>query len=231
MKSGVYKITNIKNGKFYIGSTKDFETRWKDHTSSLNKNRRKPNIRFQNAWNKHKEESFIFEIVEFVEIERLIEREQYYLDTLTPWKVDIGYNTRKIADRNTGMEVTRETRELMSRIRKGKKFSEQHKKNLSESLKGRMFSEETIKKMSKNHADISGKNNPMYGIRLTGTSNGNSKKVTCITTGETFETMKEAGEAYGIKCYVSIGQACRGKFKTSGIHPKTGEKLKWKFAD
>jgi len=27
MKSGVYKITNIKNGKFYIGSAKDIDRR------------------------------------------------------------------------------------------------------------------------------------------------------------------------------------------------------------
>jgi len=31
MKSGIYKIINTVNGKFYIGSTKDADKRWYDH--------------------------------------------------------------------------------------------------------------------------------------------------------------------------------------------------------
>ena len=38
MKSGVYKITNVKNGKFYIGSSKDIEFRWSEHKKHLNGN-------------------------------------------------------------------------------------------------------------------------------------------------------------------------------------------------
>ena len=34
---------------------------------------------------------------------------------------------------------------------------------LSQTMKGRVFSDETRKKMSDNHTDVSGKNNPMYG--------------------------------------------------------------------
>ena len=31
MKTGVYKITNLVNGKVYIGASKDIERRWRDH--------------------------------------------------------------------------------------------------------------------------------------------------------------------------------------------------------
>ena len=32
---GIYKITNIKNGKIYVGSSKDIEKRWKEHLYKL----------------------------------------------------------------------------------------------------------------------------------------------------------------------------------------------------
>ena len=38
MKIGIYKITNLKNGKFYIGSSKDMDRRWYEHINELNKN-------------------------------------------------------------------------------------------------------------------------------------------------------------------------------------------------
>lgn len=31
MKSGIYQIKNTLNSKVYVGSTKDFEKRWKRH--------------------------------------------------------------------------------------------------------------------------------------------------------------------------------------------------------
>ncbi len=52
-----YKATNTLNGKFYIGSTKDFEKRKKDHLTS------RLNYPFQNALRKNPE-SFIWEVVE-----------------------------------------------------------------------------------------------------------------------------------------------------------------------
>lgn len=60
-KSGVYKITNIKNGKFYIGSSIDINTRWRRHKSDL-RNENHPNLYLQRAWNKYGERYFIFEL-------------------------------------------------------------------------------------------------------------------------------------------------------------------------
>jgi len=45
-------------------------------------------------------------------------------------------------------------------LRKGKRNSQEHKDKCSQVLKGRTFTQESKQKMSKNHADVSGKNNP-----------------------------------------------------------------------
>ena len=62
-KSGIYKIINKVNGKYYVGSTKDFNKRWLDHKSALIGNRH-PNDKLQRAWNKYGQDKFEFVITE-----------------------------------------------------------------------------------------------------------------------------------------------------------------------
>jgi group I intron endonuclease len=91
MKSGIYKITNLKNGKFYIGSTKDIERRWWEHKNDLVKNKHK-NSKLQHAWDFYGKNNFEFVILENVIESELFQREQFYLDTFKPYMRDIGYN-------------------------------------------------------------------------------------------------------------------------------------------
>lgn len=81
-KSGIYKIINKVNGKYYVGSTKDFNKRWKKHINKLIK-KQHHNDYLQRAWDKYGKQSFIFIIVETTESLRttLREVEQKYLDT------------------------------------------------------------------------------------------------------------------------------------------------------
>lgn len=94
MRSGIYKITNTVNGKFYIGSSEDVDNRWNvEHCGNLRRNEH-CNPKLQHSWNFHGGDKFIMELLEEVEPkkEMLLNREQYYLDTLKPYDRKIGYN-------------------------------------------------------------------------------------------------------------------------------------------
>lgn len=87
---GVYKITNLVNGKIYVGSSKDIESRWKQHRDKLNKGTH-DNPHLQRAWGKYGEDNFKFEVIEECERTIQFEREQFYLNMLNPFD-DNGYN-------------------------------------------------------------------------------------------------------------------------------------------
>ena len=96
--TGIYKIFNKVNGKFYIGSSKDIFGRWKEHLSEL-RNNKHFNSHLQSSWNKYSEESFIFQILEECENNEKIleETEQKWLDETKCFQKEIGYNICEIA--------------------------------------------------------------------------------------------------------------------------------------
>ena len=52
MISGIYKISNIINDKFYIGSATDISGRWRAHTNTL-KTKKHHNILLQRTYDKY----------------------------------------------------------------------------------------------------------------------------------------------------------------------------------
>ena len=78
MKTGIYKIENKVNGKFYIGSAVHFSNRKSDHFRRLRLNTHK-NIYLQNSYNKYGKDNFIMVLIEKCEKEELPIREQYYI--------------------------------------------------------------------------------------------------------------------------------------------------------
>jgi group I intron endonuclease len=84
MKSaGIYKISCSANSKFYIGSSINIATRFKQHKSKLEKNCH-VNRHLQSAWNKYGESSFTFEILEVIQensVEIVRNLEQKMLDS------------------------------------------------------------------------------------------------------------------------------------------------------
>lgn len=55
----------------------------------------------------------------------------------------------------------------------------------------------------------------------------NKKRVKCITTGQTFNSVTEA-KKWAVKAS-KINEACKGNQKTAGKHPSTGERLRWEY--
>jgi group I intron endonuclease len=66
MKIGIYKITNTKNGKFYVGSSKNIDVRFKSHVSALVAKRHHCK-HLQFSFDKHGLESFSFDVIEICE--------------------------------------------------------------------------------------------------------------------------------------------------------------------
>jgi group I intron endonuclease len=79
---GIYKIKI--NDKEYIGSSSNIKHRLKHHLWSM-KNKKHHNRTMQNLYNKYGDSKIYFEIVEECDIEILIERESYYINTLSPY--------------------------------------------------------------------------------------------------------------------------------------------------
>lgn len=92
--TGIYKITNLDNGKMYVGQAVDIEKRWADHRRKLNHNNH-DNLYLQNSWNLHGENSFNFEIIELCQEEQLDEKEIFWIDKLRSYRYfedSNGYN-------------------------------------------------------------------------------------------------------------------------------------------
>lgn len=63
-------------------------------------------------------------------------------------------------------------------------------------------------------------------LRNTGTP---YKKVKCLNNNKVFNSITEATRYAGLKNTVNICDACKGKQKSAGKHPETGERLMWKY--
>lgn len=84
--AGIYRIVNTKNGKSYIGSSKNIIRRWYIHKSALKHNRHHC-IYLQRSWNKHGESTFKFDIVKEMDHpteQQLFEEELKHIKELLP---------------------------------------------------------------------------------------------------------------------------------------------------
>ena len=152
--TGIYKITNNLNGKYYVGSSSDIYYRWYIHKCKLNNNHH-ANPHLQAAWNKYGQSAFRFEIVETASNDKLTTIEQKYLDECCQHP-ELNYNLsfdptapmrgrkmspesrKKISESNMGKVMSEETKKKMSNARIGIIFSDEHKFHISSSQMGRI---------------------------------------------------------------------------------------------
>lgn len=142
----IYKITNLVNKKIYIGSAVYFAQRRGEHLSKLRRQIHH-NKHLQNSFNKHGEEQFKFDVVEYASKETLVEREQYWIDKLNP-----EYNFLRVAFSSIGFKHSEETKKKLSEGMKG------HKRCV-----GRKLSKETKKRIGLTRSK------PIYQYSLDGT--------------------------------------------------------------
>jgi group I intron endonuclease len=178
MTQVIYKIVNLVNDKFYVGSTTNKKVRFREHRKQLRGNRHHCK-HLQAAWNKYGEKKFDFRVVEEVPVEvALHEVEDSWLKehfgkphcynsgaaAIAPWRGVYGPNHF-----NFGREMAAPQKEQISRALKdfyaqdyanhprvGKQHTEETKAKISASKKanpvayweGKERSEETKAKIS-----------------------------------------------------------------------------------
>lgn len=59
----------------------------------------------------------------------------------------------------------------------------------------------------------------------------NGKLIQCIETGDIFLTSRQAAAFAGLKSHTGIVDHLKGRKKSAGKHPITGEKLHWKYIE
>jgi len=92
--SGVYKISNVINGKFYIGSSVDIDMRYGTHMGR-DARKFKDTHDFYREIIEYGKDNFKLEVLKFCDKEDLLEWEQYYYDELNPQ-----YNKVRPAENN-----------------------------------------------------------------------------------------------------------------------------------
>lgn len=125
-KGGIYNIHFTNNPTdLYIGSAINFSERKIRHKHHLKKQIHK-NIHLQRIYNKYGCNSFVFEVIEVVDdFNLLIEREQYYINTLNST-----LNILRLAGNCIGFRHDESTKEYLSSINKGKRMTaEQNVRN------------------------------------------------------------------------------------------------------
>lgn len=202
----IYRITNLVNGKIYVGQTVDFYNRYHKHKNSVRDNSAGGRA-IVAAFRKYGFEKFKFEILESPAIGELTEREQFWIDSLCACKKEIGYNLAPAAGSCLGVKHSKETREKVSRASSGRKHSEQTKRLMSQIHKGKRLTEEHRKRISQVQLGRRNENKA-----------GKSVEQICMNSGATIAVFRSASAAHkqvggGV---ANILYVCKGRRKSAG---------------
>lgn len=191
MKSVIYKVTNLTNGKIYVGKTiQQLSRRKTDHINCARL--KKYNMVFHKAIDKYGKENFVWEIIESVLLpEMLSELEKYYIKKYN-CMVPNGYNLTAGGEGLLGFKHSEESKEKnrLSHVGKncgeknsfyGKKHTIKTREKMSRSGIGRKhppMSEETKDKIRLSH---SGEKHCLYGKHL---PESTKRKMSAAHSGE-----------------------------------------------
>ena len=225
--SGIYCIENMTTNKKYIGQSRNIDDRWYKHKNKL-RNKKHENDYLQKAWNKYGEDDFKFYIIEECDIEKLDEREIYYIDFYNVLNHDYGYNMQSGGQSSCLTEYARA--KLSASIKKAYQNENLRKQRSIDALN--QWANPEIKKK------ITGKNNGMYGRKHSKETRRkmsenkikkpspkrNTTPVLCIELNRVFQDAVTACTELGLNksSTGSIFSVCKGERRTCGGYH-------WKF--
>ena len=151
----------------------------------------------EHAVKKHGVDNFDITILERdVPLDKLDEREQYWLDYYQSYDMDKGYNICKIASTTKGVTHTEE-------------WCQEH----SEWLKDKWATDEEYRKFWQER--MAGEKNYFYGKDCSGDKNGHAKAVRCVELNKIYTTVKEASKCSGTSRQ-NISHVLNGRQETAG---------------
>jgi group I intron endonuclease len=190
LKSGIYKIVNKVDGKYYVGRSCNIPKRWKTHKRDLLYNRHH-NDYLQRAWNKYGEHNFEFVVVEYVKNKTslLIDAEERYVQKFIEER-NLGINNCYNMNENSygGPSIPN------NQFRKGIPHSVEDKQKISKGLLGNTNTKG--KPISKSHRENiingspKGKDNHAYNHKI---YNFYNKYTSEYFTGNLYDLCKKEG--------------------------------------
>ena len=147
---GIYLITNKVNGKKYVGQSIDIEGRWKSHITAS----KKSELHIYRAMRKYGIDNFDFSILEECSVDKLNEREIYWISELDTY--NNGYNMT-IGGKGHNLYLDPKEREQKKKEvarRSSKKYRDSHKEERRElQRKYRKNNPDYVKKWEENHKE------------------------------------------------------------------------------
>lgn len=156
MTACVYKITNLRNQKVYLGKTRDVRQRWREHTSKAHQDRRKGLSPLYSALRKYGIENFHIEVLSSHDTDQ--EAYEAEVEAIRIHKSNqrrYGYNL------TSGGEGVTPTPEWKARL--SEKAKARFAAGARNSFQGRTHTLESLAKMSQPRPHVQGPDHSFWG--------------------------------------------------------------------
>jgi len=149
--AAIYKWTNLKNGKVYIGETQNLKQRCQGYRSQINNDKRSDII--TKALKKHGFDGFKIEVLEFFPFmaskKTLQLRESFWIKFYNSTNKKIGYNICNYGTNSKGVKLYGKRLLSSKKTNLGRKFSQEWKDKIGKANKGKKRTPEQRELMSK----------------------------------------------------------------------------------
>ena len=189
MECGIYLIRCAANGMIYVGQSADIRKRWQRHQSHFSSEKKGTNKRLWRAARKYGTSSMTMEVLELCCVERLTEREQYWVD-----------HFRSAAGKKLVNAMG-----PVDNPQRGIPKSPMHRARISAAKTGKqvpaLMGDANPSRRPEMRARMTGELNPAKRpeVRLTMSArSGMARMVRDVTTGETWKTMSACAAQLGV---------------------------------